>query len=47
MHHMDTDKAYREKTRREFHKNAPSNIEQIQQVTTHQEEAVQPPTSCL
>ena len=39
MHHMNSDKVYREKTREELHKNAPSNIEQIQKATSHERAA--------
>ena len=35
MHHMDSDYAYREKGRRESHKNAPGCIEQILEATSH------------
>ena len=47
MHHKDTDKAYREKTRWELHKNATSYIKQILEPTSHETAAVQPPTSNL
>ena len=47
MHHMDTDKVYREKARQELHKNAMSYIEQIQEATSHETAAVRPPTSHL
>ena len=35
MHLMDVDKAFREKAWRQLHKNAPSYIEQILDVTSH------------
>ena len=47
MHHMDADKAYQEKTRRELHKNAMSYAEQILEVASHKTTAVRPPTSHL
>ncbi len=46
MHHMDADKAYRERAIRELHKNATSYIEQILEATS-QETAVRPPTYYL
>ena len=47
MHHMDSDKAYREKAKQEFYKNATSSIEQILKATSHKTAAVQPLTSHL
>ena len=47
MHHMDTDKAYKEKARQELHKNAMSYIEQILEATSYKTAAVKPPTSNL
>ena len=47
MHHMDTDLAYREKARRELHKNATSYIEQILEETFNKTAAIRPPTSHL
>ena len=44
---MDADKAYREKARRELHKNNTSHIEQILEATSHKAEAVRPPPSHL
>ena len=44
---MDADKAYREKSRLDLHKNTTSNIEQILEATFHETAAVWPPTSCL
>ena len=45
MHHMDADKGYREKARRELHKNVTSHIDQILEAIYHETEAVRPPTS--
>ena len=45
MHHMDADKAYKEKTKQELHKNATSCIEQILEAKSHKTIAVQPPAS--
>ena len=47
MHHMNTDKAYREKTRQELHKNTTNYTEQILEATSHKTAAVQPPTPHL
>ena len=47
MHHMDTDKALREKDRQELHKNAPSYIEQTLERTSHEIAAARLPTSYL
>ena len=47
MHHMDADETYREKARRELHKNAMSYIEQILEATSHETTVVRPPTSYL
>ena len=47
MHHMDADKAYKEKARRDLLKNATSYIEQILEATSHETAAVQPLTSYL
>ena len=47
MHHMDTDWVYREKARRELHKNVTSYVEQILEVTSHKTVVVLPPTSHL
>ena len=33
LHHMDTEKAYREKARRKLHKNTTSSIEEILEAT--------------
>ena len=45
MHHMDANKAYREKAWGQLHKNATSYIEQILEATSHKTAAVQSPTS--
>ena len=47
MHHMDANKVFREKTRRELHKNVKSYVEQILEATFHKTAAVLPPTSHL
>ena len=44
---MDVDKMYREKARRELHKNATSYFEQIQEAMPLESTAVQPLTSYL
>ena len=44
---MDADSAYREKAKWELCKNATSQIEQIQETTSHKAAAVWPPTSHL
>ena len=44
---MDADKTYKEKARREEHKNATSYIEQILETTPDETTAVRPPTSYL
>ena len=44
---MDADLAYKEKVRRELHKNATSYIEQILEATSHKIAAVRPPASHL
>ena len=47
VHHMDTDKTYREKARWELHRIALSYIEQILESTPHKTAAVPPLTSHL
>ena len=47
MHHIDADKAYREKAGQELHKNTTSQIEQILDATSYKTAAVRPPTSHL
>ena len=44
MHHMDADKAYREKARQELHKNAVSYVEQILEAASHETAAIRSPT---
>ena len=45
MHHMDADFMYREKARRELHKNATSYTEQILEAAYHETTAIRPPNS--
>ena len=40
MNHMDADKTYKEKTRRELHKNVTRHIEQMLEAKTHETSAV-------
>ena len=47
MHHMDADKGYGEKARRQLHKNATSYIEQIPEATSYKTITVRPPTTHL
>ena len=47
MHHMDVNKAYREKAGRELHKNATSYFEQILEATPYETAAVRSPTTHL
>ena len=47
MHHMDADKLYREKAKRELRKNALRYIEQILEAASHKTAAVRSPTSHL
>ena len=42
MHYLDTNK---KKARRQLHKNAASNIEQVQAATPHKAPTIRPPTS--
>ena len=44
MHHMDTDKPYREKAKKELHWNATSYIEKILEAALHETTAVRPLT---
>ena len=46
MHHMDADKTYREKAKRELLKNATSHIEQVLEPTPHETDVL-PLTSKL
>ena len=43
MHYMDANKTAGEEARRQLHKNAASNIEQVLAVTPHKTPTVQPP----
>ena len=43
LYHINADKAYREKVRRELHKNATSYIEQILEAISHKTATVHPP----
>ena len=45
MHYMDANKAAGEKARRQLHKNAASNIEQVLAATPHKAPTIRPPTS--
>ena len=45
MHHIDVDKAYREKARRELYKNATGYIELILEATSYKTAAVWLPAS--
>ena len=45
MHYMDSNKTAGEKARRQLHKNAASNLEQILAATHHKTPTVQPPAS--
>ena len=47
MYYMDFDEAYREKVKRQLHKNATSYIEQILEAASHKTVAVQTPSSHL
>ena len=45
MHYLDANKTAGEKARRQLHKNAASNIEQVQESTPHKASTMRPPTS--
>ena len=45
MHHMDAEKAHREKAWRQLHKNATNHIEQIPEATPHKTAGIRSPTS--
>ena len=45
MHHLGANKTAGEKARRQLHKNAASNIEQVLKATTHKAPPIWPPTS--
>ena len=44
---MDVNKRAKEKARRQLHKNAERNFEQVLQATPHKASTVRPPTSHL
>ena len=45
MHYLNANKTAREKARRQLHKNAASNIEQVLEATPHKTPTIRPPTS--
>ena len=45
MHYLDANKTAGEKARRQLHKNAASNIEQVLEATSHKAPTIWPPTS--
>ena len=45
MHFMDANKTYGEKTWRQMHKNAASNIEHVLKATPYKAAAVRPPSN--
>ena len=45
MHYLDANKTAGEKARRQLHKNATTNIEQVQEETPHKTPTIRPPTS--
>ena len=45
MHYLDAKKTVRGKARRQLHKNAASNFEQVLEATLHELPTVRPPTS--
>ena len=45
MHKMDANKTAREEARRQLHKNAASDIEQVMAVTLHKTPTIRPPAS--
>ena len=47
MHYMDANKTAGEEVRRQLHKNAASNIEQVQVATPHKTPTIRPPASRL
>ena len=46
MHYLDANKTSGEKARRQLHKNAVSNIEQVLEATPDKAPTTGPPTSC-
>ena len=45
MHYMDSNKTAGEETRRQLHKNAASNLEQVLAATPHKTPTLRPPAS--
>ena len=45
MHYMDANKMAREEARRQLHKNAASNIEQVLMAKPHKTPTIRPPAS--
>ena len=45
MHYLDANKTAGEKARRQLHKNAAGNIEQVLEATPHKAPTIRPPTS--
>ena len=45
MHYLDANKTAGEEARRQLHKNAASNTEQVLAVTPHKSPTIRPPTS--
>ena len=45
MHYLDANKTAREEARRQLHKNAASNIEQVMGVTPREAPTIRPPIS--
>ena len=45
MHNLDANKTAGEEARRQLHKNAASNIEQVVEATPHKAPTIRPPTS--
>ena len=45
MHYMDANKTAGEKARRQLHKNAAINTEQVLEATPHKAPTIRPPTS--
>ena len=44
MHYLDANKTAGEKARRQLHKNAASNIEEVLEATLHKTPTIRPPT---
>ena len=45
MHYIDANKTAGEKAKRQLHKNAASNIEQVLEATPHKAQTIRPPTA--